>query len=130
MTSGSVTDVDVLIPTMMNSTAEMTPAISEYGRRVRTTSRTSASCVSAEAMVVSEMGARLSPKIAPLTMAPTTTEGFAPTVAATGSSTGSTATMAPLDVPQAVEISRQTRNATSGRKPALRPSFITSQVRP
>ena len=81
-------------------------------------------------MVVSEMGARLSPKIAPLTMAPTTTEEFAPTVAATGSSTGSTATMAPLDVPQAVEISRQTRNATSGRKPALRPSFITSQVRP
>ena len=81
-------------------------------------------------MVVSEMGARLSPKMAPLTIAPTTTAGLAPTVVATGSSTGRTATMAPLEVPQAVEISAQMMKPTSGRKPALRPSSVTSQVRP
>ena len=49
---------------------------------------------------------------------------------ATGSSTGRTATMAPLEVPQAVEISAQMMKPTSGRKPALRPSSVTSQVRP
>ncbi len=73
-------------------------------------------------MVVSEMRARLSPKMAPLTMAPT--------VPATGSSTGRTATMAPLEVPQAVEMRAQVTKAISGRKSALRFSADMSQVRP
>ena len=68
----------VIFPKMMKSTAEMPPAMREYGSRVRTTSLTLDSCVRAEAIVVSEIGARLSPKSAPEMIAPVTSEALQP----------------------------------------------------
>ena len=56
--------------------------------------------------------------------------GLAPTASATGSSTGRTATMAPLEVPQAVEMRQQVTKAIRGRKPAFRFRADTSQVSP
>ena len=45
-------------------------------------------------------------------------------------STGSTATIAPFDVPVAVDIRQQVRNAINGRNPALRLTAVISHVSP
>ena len=71
-------------PRMAKSTSAMLPATMEYLKRVFTQPPTSAGrpsrncCVEALAMVVSEMGARLSPKMAPETMAPARNMGLPP----------------------------------------------------
>lgn len=81
-------------------------------------------------MVVSEMGARLSPNTAPLTIAPAMSAGDAPTAVEAGSRTGITAIMAPLDVPVETEIRQLARNPISGRKAALSPRLVIAQIRP
>ena len=62
----------------------------EYLIRVRTTLPSSAPWVAEEAMVVSEMGARLSPKAAPETMAPSMYTGVTPVMTPTGKRMGMT----------------------------------------
>ena len=78
-------------PTMTNKTAEIIADIAAYGNRVRTTSLISASWVTAEEIVVSEIGARLSPKIAPLMIAPHISPMSILRPAASGKNTGATA---------------------------------------
>ena len=118
----------ILRPKMMNSTAEIAADSAAYGKRVRTTSESSASCVSAEEIVVSEIGARLSPKIAPLMMAPHMRPTFISSAYAIGTSTGATAATEPVEVPQEVEMSMQTTKPISGRKPVFRPALETAQI--
>ena len=60
----------------------------------------SASCVRADEIVVSEIGARLSPKIAPEMIAPHIKPMLMPKPWASGSSTGATAATEPVEVPQ------------------------------
>ena len=63
---------------------EISAAGMEYFSRLRTTPPRSASCVDAEAMVVSETGERLSPKAPPEIIAPISNPGVAPTKYPTG----------------------------------------------
>ena len=60
------------------------PATSAYLSRERTTPGTSTPCEVAEQMVVSDIGARLSPKAAPEMMAPARMPGCAPNASPAG----------------------------------------------
>ena len=62
------------------------------------------SWVAAEAMVVSDTGARLSPNIAPLNIAPERSAGLAPSKIPEGNKIGNAENMVPMDVPVAVAI--------------------------
>lgn len=70
-------------------------------------------------MVVSEIGARLSPKMEPLITAPHIRPISMPSSPARGHITAETAVTVPVEVPQAVEITTQIKNATTGIKPVL-----------
>ena len=116
-------------PNTANRTAATAPEMAAYGKRVRTTWETSASCVSEEEIVVSEMGARLSPKIAPEMIAPHMSPMSMFRLKASGRRTGATAATEPVDVPQEVEISRQAIKPISGIQPAFMPSLEMPQIR-
>ena len=79
-------------------------------------------------MVVSEMGARLSPKIDPLITAPHIRPILISNSPARGHITAETAVTVPVEVPQAVEMITQTRNATTGINPVLICSSATIQI--
>ena len=84
----------------------------------------------ADAIVVSEIGARLSPKILPLIIAPTIIPGLHPMLTANGTMIGVTAAHVPPVVPHAVEISTQVIKVISGRKFAFRCIWEDSQISP
>ena len=109
-------------------------ATKAYFSLLFTTVLISAPCVKAEAIVVSEIGAMLSPKKAPLTRAPIITRGSAPSPTPTGSISGPMAAILPPDVPVAVEKSAATIKVISGRKapdtPALTPSHTRLSTSP
>src|SRR5690625_4861748 len=67
----------------------------EYLNRVRTTPGTSASCVVAETMVVSDTGAKLSPNTAPAKIAAKSIVGSAPTATPAGNINVQKATVVP-----------------------------------
>ena len=62
----------------------MAAVTNAYFRRERTTSPMAALLILADVMVVSEIGARLSPKQPPDTMAPASTAGLAPIMTPAG----------------------------------------------
>ena len=70
-------------------------------------------CVPAEAMVVSEIGEMLSPKVAPPRMAPINMAGSAPVAAPAGYSRGPPMMMVPKLVPVEVATRQHTTNAAA-----------------
>ena len=80
-------------------------------------------------MVVSEIGAMLSPKMEPLIMAPHINPTSIPKLCASGTNTGATAAMAPVEVPQEVEINMQTINPTNGRNPTFKSNVETTRIK-
>ena len=73
----------------------------------------SACCVPDEAMVVSEIGEMLSPKVAPASSAPARKTASAPTLAPAGYSSGPQMRIVPKLVPVEVETSAQATNAAA-----------------
>ncbi|MPN43134.1 hypothetical protein SDC9_190693 [bioreactor metagenome] len=67
-----------MVPAIIMQIIVSIPAAIEYFKRERTTPGTSTPWEVAEQMVVSETGARLSPKAAPEIIAPAIKPGFAP----------------------------------------------------
>lgn len=102
----------------------MTAAGIEYQTLVRTTPPISASCVLAEAMVVSEIGARLSPNRAPETRAPAMIAGLAPTSTPTGKSTGKETTLVPTEVPVDMDSTQQITKLMAAKVLPLMPERI------
>ena len=75
------------------------------------------------------MGARLSPKMEPLMIAPHIRPISIPSSPAKGHITAETAVTALVEVPQAVEISTQTKKAITGIKPVFTFIWATTQIR-
>ena len=81
-------------------------------------------------MVVSEIGARLSPNMAPPMMAPSITAGLQPICTASGNMIGVTVLIVPPWVPQAVEMTTEIKKVAAGRRPALMFREVHSQISP
>ena len=82
-------------PMIMKITSAGTAAIMAYWKRLRTTPGISVSCVVADTTVVSETGARLSPKAAPDRIAAKSHTGSAPITSPAGYMSVQKATVVP-----------------------------------
>ncbi len=72
------------LPTTVYPMAAIPAAMNAYFSRLRTTPPRSASCVVADAIVVSDTGEMLSPNVAPPRIAPMSAGGFAPSMPPAG----------------------------------------------
>src|SRR5690554_1179583 len=101
----------------------------EYFILERTTPPISAPWEPAEAMVVSEMGARLSPKAAPETNAPTINPGETPAITPTGKRIGMTIILVPTEVPVERDSIQAIRKEIAANRPPVILALITKEAR-
>ena len=112
------------------------PATAEYLIRRETTPPMSAgfpflNCwVDADAMVVSEIGARLSPKIAPDTIHPAIIISFAPSIMPAGEKIGNAINMVPMEEPVAVETMQEAINVNATKMPPFMPTAFAIHTKP
>ena len=81
-------------------------------------------------MVVSEMGPTLSPKIAPLRMAPARNTGSAPSSRPEGYRMGKAVNMVPMEVPVAVAMTQVAMKVKATKPPPDRPILSPSHTKP
>ena len=81
-------------------------------------------------MVVSLIGARLSPKIAPDTMAPAIKAGLPPKITPAGKKMGNAVNMVPMELPVAVATIQVAKNVNATNKPPFIPMLLASHTKP
>ena len=126
-----------LPPKSAKQTTANAPATSAYFIREATTPPISAqpffrvyACEEAEAIVVSEIGATLSPKIAPLKIAPASITGLAPSRIPEGYKIGNPVNNVPMDVPVEVESRQVAMKENATKAPPFSPICSPIHTKP
>ena len=81
-------------------------------------------------MVVSLIGARLSPKIAPDTMAPAINMGLPPSTTPAGKKIGNAVNMVPIELPVAVDTTQVAKKVNATNRPPFIPMVLASHTKP